>query len=362
MNPQQHTSASDMDARDSDFTPQDSSSQEDAAPVSRRAPSGLNPHNMTREYHYATTLHTSNMQSTHSRVPSRQAYGQPDRPHYSSPTRQSPSLLKQFTGYFNRSTGSSSAAPDLEQQIYLRDIEIERLREDLRGRHNIVEQISKDHRKDVDHLKEKHQKILDDVTRKWDAREKELERYNQQIRYDRDESIRRLQAEVREIESDRHMIQEKYDTFIRKQQEESFKKMESGRWLPSEESKVVGDLDRIKREMRTWAKGAAIKDMPLQKIDQMEVADLMKDLSHVVLLKNNQLPQGLSTPKSPSLLLNALLAHHVYTNIFRNPFFFLKDELGQDMARAGLEDALDEIYQLAQACKLTDDEEKALAD
>ena len=81
----------------------------------------------------------------------------------------------------------------------------------------------------------------------------------------------------------------------------------------------------------------------------------------MVLLENNQLPRGLSTPKSSSLLLNALLAHNVYTTIFRNPFFFLNNRLRHNLPRARPEDTLDDIYHLAQACKLTDDEGKALA-
>jgi hypothetical protein len=361
MNPQQHTSASDMDARD--IVPQDSSPQEHTAPVSGRTQSGLTPHDIAGGY-YATTPNASNMQSaSRPPVPSRQAYGQAEFLQHATPARQSPGLLKRVSDMLYLSSGSSLTRSDLEHQLYLREADIEQLQEALRGKNKIIEQISKDHLEDVDRLNKDFQRILDNEKRKWDAREKELERYKKQIYYDRDESIRRMQAEVREIESNRNKIQEKYTTFIRKQQEESFKQMEPARWLPSEESKVVGDLHRIMRGMRSWAKGASIKDMSLlQKLDGMDVADFMKDLSHVVLLENNQLPQGLSTPKSPSLLLNALLAHDLYTNIFRNPFFFLKDGLGYDLPRAGPEDTLDEIYQSAQACKLTNNEKKALAD
>jgi hypothetical protein len=285
-----------------------------------------------------------------SKSPSRE----PSRKHHATPVRESPGLLKRVTDIFYPSPGSTSAKSDLGQQLHLKDAEIERLQEALREKDNIMKQNSTDHRRDVDRRKGHFQKILDDKKQEWDAKERELERYNGQIRRDRDESIRRLEAEVREIGLDRHMMQEQYDAFIRKQQEESFKQMESARWLPSEESKVSGDLYRIKREMRSWAKGTSIKEMsPIQTIDERDFAGLMKDLSCVVLLENNELPKGLSTPKSPSLLLNALLAHDVYTNLFRNPFFFLEDGLGHDLPRAGLDDILDKIYHLAQACKLS---------
>ena len=269
----------------------------------------------------------------------KKAFANPEALHYD--------MLHQFSNMIRLSSRLSSVKSDLEQQLRSREREVEHFREALSAKENTIKEIKKEHQKDVDLQKDEVHKILNDKKLEWMAKEK---------------GIRWLQAKVHEIESERNKIQENYDTVIRKLQEESFKQMESGRWLPSEGSTVVRDLDRIKREMKSWAKGTSIKDRsPFHTLDVMNVATLIKDLSYVVLLDNNQLPQGLSTPKSSSLLLNALLAHDVYTTIFRNPFFFLNDGLGHDLPRAGPESTLNEIYQLAQAGRLTDDEEEALA-
>jgi len=228
---------------------------------------------------------------------------------------------------------------NLEEQSHGRQGEMERLPEEtLIDKDNSADLFSKLNLKDVDNPKET-------------ATEKNLKRCIEQMKCREAESMR----QVFEAKSERNTIQEKYNTLIRKQQEESFKQMESGRWLPSEESKVVGDLHRVKRAMRSWAKSTSVKDMsPIQTLDEIDVATLMKDLSHVVLLEDNQLPKGLSGPKSASLLLNALLAHGVYMSLFRSPLFLFAEEGAQHLSRAGPAAALDEIYGLAQACKLAE--------
>ena len=83
-----------------------------------------------------------------------------------------------------------------------------------------------------------------------------------------------------------------------------------------------------------------------------DFSTLMGDLSHVVLLEDGQLPHELSSPKTPSLLLNALLAHDVYKNLFRNPFFFLEHEAGDYLRSDGPGKTLGSIYHLMQDCKL----------
>jgi hypothetical protein len=205
-------------------------------------------------------------------------------------------------------------------------------------------------------------RLSSELSQQLRLRERETEHLQEALR-SKENVINKLQAKVCEIESAIDRNQEEYENFIRKHQEESFKRMESARWCPAQGRKVVSDLNTIKNKMKNWAKGTSVKDMSLlQTLDGMDIASLMKDLSRVALLENNQLPQGLSTPKSASLLLNALLAHDVYTTIFRSPFFFLNDGLGHDLPRSGLDDTMNKIYQLAQACKWTDCEETTWAD
>jgi len=131
--------------------------------------------------------------------------------------------------------------------------------------------------------------------------------------------------------------------------------MPSVRWLSTEESKVTGDLDRLRTNMRTWEKGTPTHNMDLvQSLDKAEYSVLFKDLAEVCLLENDQLPQGLSSSKGSSLLLNALLAHNVYTTLFRNPFFFLEDGLGgltEASPRLGPDRLLENLYQRTQQCE-----------
>ncbi|KFY69893.1 hypothetical protein V499_09645 [Pseudogymnoascus sp. VKM F-103] len=176
---------------------------------------------------------------------------------------------------------------------------------------------------------------------KWQHREERHQQYYQNLR-----------QQVQDLTSHRDKIQETYNALIRRQQEESFKQMETGRWLPREESRVLEDFARIRTLMRTWAKGAAVKNIgTIQDITEEQYASLMASLSLVAVVENNQLPGGLSTSKGPSLLLNALLAHDVYTSLFRSPFYFLNDNLEYWPTGGGLDGSLNKIYGIALDCK-----------
>ncbi|TVY82087.1 hypothetical protein LSUE1_G004631 [Lachnellula suecica] len=161
---------------------------------------------------------------------------------------------------------------------------------------------------------------------------------------------RDLMAQLHQSETETRRAQDEYLVFIRKQQEASFSRMESARWLPKDEGKVIGDLDRLKKSMRNWAKLTSVKDMSfLQSLDRNDSAALMQSLARGVLLENGQLPQGLLTaPKSPMLLLNALLAYSVYTSFFRNPFFCFTKETGDSSLTSVPKEHWESIYRQAQ--------------
>jgi len=279
--------------------------------------SGLTPPSTTDEHQSAIVSTTSNMQRTSAdKVASRRTHSQPKPPRRPpAPAKKSPSLLKQVTQYFVPSSGSEPVDSVVDRLLCVKEKEIGDLKKTLLEKENIIRTISETHKQDTKRREGLVQDALEESRRSWKSREKDLLRQIEQIDNEYREAMGKLQDDVREAKSQRNMIQEQCDTVIRQHQEESFKQMESARWLPSEESKVVGDLDRIRRDMRAWAKGTSIKDMSrLQEFDGVEYAALLKDLSYVALLENNQLPQGLSTPKSPSLLLNSLLAHDIFTN------------------------------------------------
>jgi hypothetical protein len=60
-----------------------------------------------------------------------------------------------------------------------------------------------------------------------------------------------LEVKVTELKCSLAMTEEARDDIVRKQQEQNFKQMDTGRWLPQEESKNRGDLDRLKRSMKS---------------------------------------------------------------------------------------------------------------
>jgi len=208
--------------------------------------------------------------------------------------------------------------------------------------------------KEVAEIQLKFQRILDNMEFEWDKTKSSLQSTINDLQRDSSDlnaRIYALQARLHESELQKRRIQEDHDTFVRKQQESSFKQMESTRWLSMDQGKLVDDLVRLKRGMRTWAKGTSVKDYSvLHLLDGAATAALKHNLSHVVLLENNQLPPVLFVAtKSPVMLLYALLTHSVYSAFFQSPFFFLHAKDGDTTAHG---DVLETMYQWAQMCKL----------
>jgi predicted RNase H-like nuclease (RuvC/YqgF family) len=177
-----------------------------------------------------------------------------------------------------------------------------------------------------------------------------LENGIQQIQGELEHRTRIFEAKVQEVKSEKEKVEGEYSLFLRQKQEEKFKEMDS--WLPVEGSKVIGDLERLKRDMRSVGKGMATNDLSVfQRLDEADHAALLNDLAQVCVLTNDGLPEELTSSRSPALLLNALLAHHVYTTFFKNPFFFLGNGLGDVLPQSRLDSLLNEIYSRMQQGK-----------
>jgi hypothetical protein len=76
-------------------------------------------------------------------------------------------------------------------------------------------------------MNQEFQDILERKEHEWKARERDLKQNISQISHGLDEKNCVLQAELRQSELQKLKIQEKYDIFVRKQQEASFRQMES---------------------------------------------------------------------------------------------------------------------------------------
>ncbi|PQE13093.1 hypothetical protein CJF30_00003003 [Rutstroemia sp. NJR-2017a BBW] len=163
--------------------------------------------------------------------------------------------------------------------------------------------------------------------------------------------IEHEQAEIQNLKSEREKIQEEHEAFIRKQQELSFKQMTTSRWLPVEDTKVMADFDRLKREMRGWAKKTSMKDIDLlDSLDEGDQISLWNALAQVVRFEGRQISQEVRSLRSSTLLLNALLSHDVYMSLFRNPFFIFSEDMTAEHPSPGtrLDNMLGEIYQRTQ--------------
>ncbi|CAD6450064.1 554c94d3-3607-4c4c-8197-ebb64585b157 [Sclerotinia trifoliorum] len=197
--------------------------------------------------------------------------------------------------------------------------------------------------------------IVNGIDKHHAARQDKLERQVRDLQHHNDNSKdllgklqaqnKQLESEKQELEFEKQAIEEKHNTFILKQQEMTFSHMPSSRWAPVEDSKVMEDLDRLKRDMRSWAKKVSANDMDavLKSLDNRQLAALRNALENVVVFEHGELPQGLSSRKLTALLLSALLAHDIYTTIVRDPFFFLGTvDLGgrfeKTLFRQGLEE------------------------
>jgi hypothetical protein len=174
--------------------------------------------------------------------------------------------------------------------------------------------------------------------------------YNKIVR-DQGKVISDLQASLNASQTENGLIKEEYTTYRLRQQEESFKR-DSARWRPTPEADVTHKLERLKGDMRSWAKGTSIKDLSsVQELEEMQFVTLMQELAQVALLENNQIPRALyMATRSATLLLNALLAHSVYTSFFQSPFFFLKGNAKKSLAGVGQAKTLESIYSAAKQC------------
>ncbi|CZR67408.1 uncharacterized protein PAC_17307 [Phialocephala subalpina] len=276
-----------------------------------------------------------------------------------APANDSPSIIKRFTRMvWSSSPNRSSVKGDFEQheqERHKRQNNTENPPEEFHGGDGTCGLMPRP-RNDITESEQAFQDMIEGKEREWEARERELQHQINQISHHFEESTRILQAKLHESESAKLFMQEQHQSFIRKQQEASFRQMESARWLPMDEGKVMDDLDRLKRDMRSWAKAMSIKDNSLlQSFKEVESAALMRDLANVALIENGQLLNGLSTAaRAPMLLLNALLAHSVYTSFFRSPFFFVGNNDANAPSNVRPEGILQDVYERAQEANQQD--------
>jgi hypothetical protein len=208
----------------------------------------------------------------------------------------------------------------------------------------------------------------------WQAKEKQLqdqladihghaehqELFIQQMKDDMENIIQRnqselehrthiLEAKFQEAKSETEGIAAAYKLLHDDKEKEEYKRAKSAPWQAADGRTIAIKLEKLKKGMRTLGKGLSIIDLSiLQRLSKVEHMALMKDLANICVLTNDKIPEGLSSAKPSFLLLNALLAHHVYTALFETPFFFLANGLGGGLSTSGLDSLLNEMYRRMQ--------------
>jgi hypothetical protein len=152
------------------------------------------------------------------------------------------------------------------------------------------------------------------------------------------------QEEIQDANDKRAKVEGDFELFVQQKEEESFKMMETSRWIDAEGSSVIAGLDKLKRDMRDLAKGAATKEpFFFKRLAETDYNAFMRALDNVCVLTGEDLPNDLISSKSMALLLNALLAHDVFTIFFRHSFLFLAEDF-HNGSRVNLSLSLNEIY------------------
>ena len=135
-------------------------------------------------------------------------------------------------------------------------------------------------------------------------------------------TIKGLESRNNKLEVEAELAEKSMQDLIRKQQEESFNRIDSGTWLPREEAQVKSHLEELKRLMKNATKEAAIKTIPvLTDISQKKL--FFDSLRKFIRWETDEdFLHGMNKEKQPAVILNSLLAHSVCQKVLCSAFFF----------------------------------------
>ncbi|KAF7862562.1 hypothetical protein EAF04_007435 [Stromatinia cepivora] len=143
--------------------------------------------------------------------------------------------------------------------------------------------------------------------------------------------IAELRDSERELQRISHRDRDECSKAVCALQEISFKALRTVKWLPTTSDTIKIEIYRLKGKLREWTK-VAIKDDPrlgylstVFQRDKQVIDAFGEELSKVMVIRNDIHLEGLPERKASKALLEALLAHHIFSNIFSLPFFFLGD-------------------------------------
>ncbi|TGO47417.1 hypothetical protein BCON_0279g00170 [Botryotinia convoluta] len=153
------------------------------------------------------------------------------------------------------------------------------------------------------------------------------------------EELRTLKKEIVDLKEQESELQqrnqqdrEECSRAVRALQEMAFKPWRAGKWLPAEHDTINLEISTLQAAMSGWIRGATSGDSRLDDLSEVFQGEdqakdaLREELSKVMVFKNDLLPEGLPQKRAKKFLFEALLANHLFTNVFSSPFSFLGDE------------------------------------
>jgi DNA repair exonuclease SbcCD ATPase subunit len=158
------------------------------------------------------------------------------------------------------------------------------------------------------------------------------------------------ESRIKELEEYLSQAKEENEQFQRKQKEiiyscssnweEARKNTRKGEWLPRRNKDIGDDLIFLQEDIEDWAAMCGLKSMPhLESLEDEEKIQLRNYVSKVARLPDEIMDLSSlmeSSGKVPALLLGALLAYDIYSQILEDPFYFLDADAHMHSIQQGM--------------------------
>ena len=143
--------------------------------------------------------------------------------------------------------------------------------------------------------------------------------------------IAKLERDVNKLEDERDIARQNLEASIIQQQEQAFQNIRSAKWTFRDEGAVKSELEELQRAMKSAARDVAGDwPVPLDESKKELYSELLRTCGSVLNYDARIDPlAGMSERKKPVVVLNALLAHTIYTKIIAHPFGFLGPATGK---------------------------------
>jgi hypothetical protein len=159
----------------------------------------------------------------------------------------------------------------------------------------------------------------------------------------RDSVIQNQRLKIRALENEKSSLLQKnadlqdhlqdQEKVVAAAQSKALEMLDQAEWTPQEDSKVKQELNALEKAIRTWSKNCAIDSLHGWKLDRLTAEDLASIRYYwepfaLLPTKGLPIPMGFEDGSMDSkvwMLLAAWLTSHIYSQVFRDPFFFMEE-------------------------------------